>query len=73
MDTRKRLAGNETCSKCGEKDPDHMLEDCLKEIRCQNCRQDYLADLVMSIKNVKEILECGAHKPNHRKKIAKII
>ena len=27
----------QTCAKCGEKDPDHAEEDCMKEIRCANC------------------------------------
>ena len=34
---RRRL----TFAKCGEKDPDLMEENCLKEIRCSNCRQDH--------------------------------
>ena len=35
--------GRQTCSKCGEKDPDHAEEDCLKEITCANCQQDHPA------------------------------
>ena len=29
---REACRGRQTCSKCGEKDPDHAEEDCLKEI-----------------------------------------
>ena len=35
--------GQQTCSKCGEKDPDHAEVDCLKEIRCVNCQLDHPA------------------------------
>ena len=38
---REACRGRQTCSKCGEKDPDHGEEDCLKEIRCANCQQDH--------------------------------
>ena len=31
------------CAKCGEKDPDHIEGDCLKEIRCANNWQDHPA------------------------------
>ena len=30
--------GWQTCVKYGEKDLDQVVEDCLKEIRCANCR-----------------------------------
>ena len=40
---REACRGRQTCSKCGEKDPDHAEEDCLKEIRCANCQQDHPA------------------------------
>ena len=30
-----------TCAKCGEKDPDHLEKDCLKQIWCPNCQQDH--------------------------------
>ena len=33
----------QTYAKCSEKDPDHVEEDCLKVIRCVNCRQDHQA------------------------------
>ena len=29
---REICSGRQTCAKCGEKDPDHVEEDCLKEI-----------------------------------------
>ena len=35
--------GRQTFSKCGEKDPDHAEEDCLKEITCANCQPDHPA------------------------------
>ena len=35
----KACRGQQTCAKCGEKDLDHMAEDCLKEIKCSNCQQ----------------------------------
>ena len=46
-------------AKCGEKDPDHMEEDCLKKIRCAKCRQDHPAYLRSCdvYKKEKEILE----------------
>ena len=37
---REACRGRHTCTKCGEKDPDHVEEDCLKETRCANCRQN---------------------------------
>ena len=40
---REASRGRQTCSKCGEKDPDHAEEDCLKEITCANCQQDHPA------------------------------
>ena len=40
---REACRGRQTCAKCGEKDPDHAEEDCLKEIRCANCEQDHPA------------------------------
>ena len=40
---RETCRGRQTCSKCGEKDPDHAEEDCLKETRCANCQQDHPA------------------------------
>ena len=40
---REACRGRQTCSKCGEKDPDHAEEDCLKETRCANCQLDHLA------------------------------
>ena len=54
-----------TCAKCGEKDPNHVEEYCLKEIKCANCRQDHPAyarscDFFFK---VKEILEMK-HKRN---------
>ena len=39
----KACRGQQTCAKCGEKDLDHMAEDCLKEIRCSNCQQGHPA------------------------------
>ena len=40
---REACRGWHTCAKCGEMEPDHMEEDCLKEMRCVNCRQNHLA------------------------------
>ena len=40
---RVACRGRQTCSKCSEKDPDHVEEDCLKEIRCANCQLDHAA------------------------------
>ena len=40
---REACRGRQTCSKCGEKDPDHAEEDCLKETRCANCQLDHPA------------------------------
>ena len=40
---RETCRGRQTCSKCGGKDPDHAVEDCLKEIRCANCQLDHPA------------------------------
>ena len=40
---RKACRGRLICAKCGEKDPDHAEEDCLKEIRCASCQQDHPA------------------------------
>ena len=37
---REACRGRQTYTKCGEKDPDHLEEDCLKQIRCANRRQD---------------------------------
>ena len=34
---REACRRRQICAKCGEKDPDHLEEDCLKEIRCANC------------------------------------
>ena len=56
---REACRGRETCAKCGEKDPDHMEEDSLKEIRCPNCQQDHTAysKYCNVYKKEKEILE----------------
>ena len=40
---REACRGRQTCAKFGEKDPDHVEEDCMKEIACANCRQDHPA------------------------------
>ena len=57
--------GRQTCSKCGEKDPDHAEEDSLKEIRCANCRQDHpsYARTCTVYQKEKEIIEVK-HKRN---------
>ena len=57
--------GQHTCVKCAEKDLDHMKEDCLKETRCANCRQNHLvyARSCEAYKKEKEILEVK-HKRN---------
>ena len=40
---REACRGRQTCTKCNEKDPDHVEEDCMKEITSANCRQDHPA------------------------------
>ena len=57
--------GRQTCSKCGEKDPDHAEEDCLKEITCANCQQDHptYARTCTVYQKEKEIIEVK-HKRN---------
>ena len=62
---REAWSGRQTCARCGENDPDHLQEDCLKEIRCANCRQAHPAfvrSCDVYIKE-KEILEVQ-HKRN---------
>ena len=57
--------GRQTCAQCGEKVPDHLEEDFLKQICCANCWQDHPA-YVRSCdinKKEKEILEMK-HKRN---------
>ena len=45
-------------SKCGEKNQDHLKEDCLKQIQCVNCQQDHLAYVrFCDVHKKKEILE----------------
>ena len=39
----KACRGQQTYAKCGEKDLNHIAEDCLKEIRCSNCQQGHPA------------------------------
>ena len=55
----------QTCAECDEKDPDHLEEDCLKEIRYANCRQDHLAYTISCnvYQKGKEIIEVK-HKRN---------
>ena len=62
---REACRGWQTYAKCGEKEPDHLEEKGLKEIRCTNCLQDHLAYIRSCIvyKKEKEILE-GKHKRN---------
>ena len=52
----------------GEKNPNHMEEDCLNEIKCPNCQQDYPAYLSSCEihKKEKKILEV-----KHRRKQGK--
>ena len=59
MDTTEKPIENDTGAKCMEKNPDHMKEDCLKEIECANCRQDHpaYARSCDVYKKEKEILE----------------
>ena len=65
MDTTGKSVEDYTRAKCGEKDPDHMEEDCLKEIKCANCQQNHLAHATSCnvYKKGKEILEVK-HKKN---------
>ena len=55
----KFCKGQQICAKCGEKDLDHMAEDCLKENRCSNFQQGHLAYAISCNidKKEKEILE----------------
>ena len=57
--------GRQTCPKCGEKDPDHAEEDCLKETRCANCQLDHpaYARTCTVYQKEKEIIEVK-HKRN---------
>ena len=62
---REDCRGWHTCAKCREKYPGHMEEDCLKEIRSANWRQDHpaYARSCDVYKKEKEILEVK-HKRN---------
>ena len=62
---REACRGRQTCSKCGEKDPDHAEEDCLKETRCANCQLDHpaYARTCTVYQKEKEIIEVK-HKRN---------
>ena len=62
---REACRGRQTCSKCGEKDPDHAEEECLKEIRCANCQQHHpaYARTYTVYQKEKEIIEVK-HKRN---------
>ena len=60
---REACRGQQTCTKCSDKDQDHMVEDCLKETRCVNCQQNHLAYARSCKAYEKEILEVK-HKRN---------
>ena len=60
---REACIGRQTCSKWGEKDPDHAEEDCLKEIRCAHYQLDHLAYARTCTVYQKEIIEVK-HKRN---------
>ena len=62
---REASRGRQTCAKCGEKDPGHAVEDCMKEIRCANCQQDHpaYARTCAVYQKEKEIIEVK-HKRN---------
>ena len=62
---REACRGRHTCTKCGEKDHDYMEEDCLREFRCANNRQDHpaYARSCDTYKKEKEIFEVR-HKRN---------
>ena len=32
--------GHLTCGRCGQRDPNHMKEDCPSETECPNCQED---------------------------------
>ena len=57
--------GQHTCAKYGEKDLHYVEEDCLKDIWCENYRQDHLANTRSFIvyKKEKEIIDVK-HKRN---------
>ena len=64
---REACWGRQTCAHCGEKNPDHAVEDRLKQIRSANCRQDhpaYARSCDVS-KKEKEILEV-----KHKRKVS---
>ena len=62
---RKACWGRQTYAKCGEKDPNHVEKDCLKEITFAHCRQDHPAYTrsFAVYQNEKEIIEVK-HKRN---------
>ena len=62
VDNTEACRGQQTYSKCGEKD---IKEDCLNEFRCPNCQQEHLGySRTCNVhKNEKEILEI-MHKRN---------
>ena len=62
---RKACGRWQTCVKCGEKDPDHVEEDCLKEIDVQTAGKiiRLTQGLAMFTKKEKEIIEVK-HKRN---------
>ena len=65
MDTTRKPVEDDRRVKCGEKDPDHVEEDWLKEITCANYQQDHpaYARFCDVYKKEKEIIEVK-HKRN---------
>ena len=65
------------CANYGEKDPDHLEENCLKEIRCPHCRLSHRVtqDVVTSIKKRKRIIisksqeECDLSGSNRNRRV----
>ena len=62
---REACRGRQTCTKCGEKDPDRAEEDCMKEIQSENFQKDHpaYARTCAIYQKEKEIIE-AKHKRN---------
>ena len=60
MDTTGKPVEDDRCAKCGENDPDHVKEDCLKEIESANCQHDHPANAMSSdvYKKRRKYLRC---------------
>ena len=61
---REACRGRQTCSKCGEKDPGHAEEDCLKKFDVQTADKiiRLTQELVLFTKNKKKLLRSNTRK-----------